>query len=333
MCIRDSNEGDCNDCDPNTNPGAVEVPTPTMGMGGGMPAEPADENCDGQVDEPFMACDTGIDIADTDPMNGARAIGLCQTTTANDQQWGVLDAQYVRASGMVTAANDQVGIMDTFGTNVLPRRGDRLLGMSSGRARDASDPNPCGTYLCDNGIAGTAPAGFPQDVPGCPGGTDIYDDIGLEVTLRAPTNASGYTFDFTFYTFEYDEWICDFYNDQFIALVSPPPMGSINGNISFDSMSNPVSVNVAFFDVCAGCALGTAELAGTGFDGSWMDNAGATGWLVTQAPVEAGQEFSIRFAIWDTADGVWDSTVLIDNFTWIADSGEPVGVGTTPIPK
>ena len=33
-------------------------------------------------------------------------------------------------------------------------------------------------------------------------------------------------------------------NDQFIALVDPAPKGAINGNISFDSLSNPVSVNV-----------------------------------------------------------------------------------------
>ena len=109
------------------------------------------------------------------------------------------------------------------------------------------------------------------------------------------------------------------FNDQFIALVNPPPVGAINGNISFDSKKNPVSVNIAFFDVCAGCALGTNELAGTGFD-AWND-AGATSWLETQAPVTGGQELSIRFAIWDTGDQAWDSTVLVDSFQWIANGG------------
>ncbi|MBP7292348.1 MAG: hypothetical protein KBB21_37315, partial [Nannocystaceae bacterium] len=117
------------------------------------------------------------------------------------------------------------------------------------------------------------------------------------------------------------------FNDQYIALVDPAPMGSINGNISFDSMSNPVSVNIAFFDVCSGCALGTGELAGTGFD-TW-DDAGATSWLVTTAPVDGGDEFTIRFAIWDTGDSAWDSTVLLDNFRWLAGGGE-VDVGTEP---
>jgi len=329
------NEGDCNDCDPNTNPGAVEVATPTMGMGGAAPA-PADENCDGTVDEPFMTCDAGIDIADGDPMNGAKAVGLCKTTTANDPGWGVLNAQWVRADGSPSTVNPGIGILSDFGTNVLPRRGDRMLGLSSGYARDAGDAGNCGGKSCSQNGSGTPPAGFPQDVPGCSGGTNINDDVALEVSVRAPTNASGYTFDFDFYSFEYPEWVCTTFNDQFIALVSPPPMGSVSGNISFDSMSNPVSVNIAFFDVCSGCSLGTTELVGTGFDlwdSGGISDAGATSWLVTQAPVEPGSEFTIRWAIWDTGDTAWDSTALIDNFTWIADSGEPVEVGTTPIPK
>ena len=166
-------------------------------------------------------------------------------------------------------------------------------------------------------------------MPNCPGGTDINDDIGLELKLRAPTNATGYGFDFFFYSFEYPEWVCTTFNDQFIALVNPPPMGSINGNISFDNNKNPVSVNIALFEVCAGCGLGTKDLAGTGFD-VW-DDAGGTGWLKSQAPIKGGEEFSIRFTIWDTGDAAWDSTTLIDDFHWIANGGTVV-VGTDPIP-
>mgnify|MGYP003633662806 FL=1 len=108
-----------------------------------------------------------------------------------------------------------------------------------------------------------------------------------------------------------------------MAIVEPAPEGAINGNIAFDSQTNPVSVNIAFFDVCEGCPLGTADLAGTGFD--VLDDAGATDWLRTQAPITAGEEFTIKFLIWDTGDAAFDSTVLIDNFRWLAD---PVAVGT-----
>jgi hypothetical protein len=127
-------------------------------------------------------------------------------------------------------------------------------------------------------------------------------------------------------------------------------MGAINGNISFDSASNPVSVNIAFFDVCdpAGignfasvcggckpppnpyCPSGIAQLQGNGFDGAWGD-AGGTSWLQTNAPVEPGQEFEIRFAVWDVGDTALDSTVVIDGFEWIANGGT-VNVGTEPVP-
>jgi len=318
--------GDCNDCDPNVNPGAIEVIVTDPSMDGGVPT-PADEDCDGMVDNVPPPCDGNIALDDFVALNGAHAIDLCQEATPADKKWGVLSAAYVRADGSAAPQSPQVGILDGFGPNVPVQLGSRMLGLSSGHARLPGQPDACNTYLCDGYGAGTAPVGFPQDVPNCAGSTAINDDVGLELTLRAPTNATGYSFLFDFYSFEYPEWVCTNYNDQFIALVSPPPMGSINGNISFDSQANPVSVNIAFFDVCSGCAQGTAELAGTGFDGSWGDDAGATSWLKTTAPIGGGEEFTIRFAIWDTGDQVWDSTVLVDSFQWIANGGT-VSVGT-----
>jgi hypothetical protein len=62
-----------------------------------------------------------------------------------------------------------------------------------------------------------------------------------------------------------------------------------------------------------------------------IDDAGATGWLRTTAPVVGGQDIEIRFAMWDAGDPDYDSTTLIDNFKWIAKGGE-VTVGTEPIP-
>jgi hypothetical protein len=156
----------------------------------------------------------------------------------------------------------------------------------------------------------TAPPGFPQDVPSCPGETDINDDVGLQLTIRAPSNVQSYSYEFKFHSYEFPEYVCTQFNDQYIALVNPAPQGSINGNISFDSNTNPVSVNIAFFDVCSPstssewalicsfdfgsscpplpnpyCPSGPAELAGNGL----RDLDGATSWLVTTAPVEPGQ--------------------------------------------
>lgn len=316
-------QGDCNDCDPNINPGAIEVIVSEPVGDAGLPA-PADEDCNGVIDDAPGPCDDAIALADLDPLNGAKAIDLCKQA-AGPGDWGVVSAAYVRADGTPFPGSAQIGILDAFGPNVKPQLGARVLGLSSGRARTPDHPDACGSLTCGGTGAGIAPPGFPQDVPNCSGSLNINDDVGLEVKLRAPKNATGYSFLFTFYSFEYPEWVCTSFNDQFIALVSPAPAGSVNGNISFDKQKNPVSVNIAFFDVCAGCPLGTAELQGTGFD-VW-DDAGATSWLKTTAPVTGGEEISIRFAIWDTGDSAWDSTVLVDSFQWIANGGM-VSVGT-----
>lgn len=319
-------QGDCNDCDPNVNPGAIEVIAAADADGGVPPA--VDEDCDGMADNVAPPCDDTLALADGNAMNGAKAIELCQPATAGDKTWGVLEAKYVRANGTVFSPGFQVGIQPGFGPNVKPQGGKRLLAISSGRARTPGQDGSCGSFTCLNKMGGTAPPGFPQSVPGCPGDTDINDDVALDVKLRSPKNATGYSFNFFFYSFEYPEFVCTSWNDQFIALVTPPPMGSVKGNISFDSMTNPVSVNIAFFSVCSGCALGTSALQGTGFD-TWND-AGGTSWLKTQAPIKGGDEVSIRFAIWDTGDQSYDSTALIDNFQWIANGGT-VAVVTDPI--
>ena len=319
-------QGDCNDCDANVNPGAIEV-IAAPDSDGGIPT-PADEDCDGTADNIPMPCDDTLALADGDAMHAANAIELCQQATAGDKKWGVLEAKFVRANGTPFSPGLQVGLQPGFGPNVNPQGGKRLLAISSGYARVPGQSGSCGSLTCTSNGGGSAPPGFPQDVPNCLGSSNINDDVALEVKLRSPKNATGYSFNFFFYSFEYPEWVCTSFNDQFIALVNPPPMGPINGNISFDSMTNPVSVNIAFFSVCSGCALGTTAMQGTGFN-EWND-AGGTSWLKTQAPIKGGDEASIRFTIWDTGDQAYDSTALIDNFQWIANGGT-VGVGTDPI--
>lgn len=322
-------DGDCNDCDSNVSPGAVEVVT----NADDPDAIEADENCNGEIDEIAAPCDGGLALNDFDALSAAAAVGLCDLASEKGQ--GIVSAGWVRANGTaVTAQTPHVGVFGAFGDNVAPRSGERMLALSSGFARMPGQPDECGGVSCGTLGLGTAPAGFPQDVPGCDGDTEINDDIGLELALKAPTNAKGLQYEFTFYSHEYPEYVCTLFNDQFVAIVDPAPQGSINGNISFDAANNPVSVNIALFDVCDGCNSGTAELLGTGFDtwGGGLDDSGATGWLVTTAPVEPGSDLTIRFAIWDTGDTWYDSTVLIDNFSWIADGGT-VSVGTTPIPQ
>ncbi len=345
--------GDCNDCDPNVNPNAIEVKITEPDPMTGMVPEPADENCDMMIDNVAPPCDAGLAL-DGSAEDAAKAIEICKVST-KVTEWGLVQAEYVRANGNPYGSQEalQHGILANFGTNVAPRAGDRLVAISSGRARL---PGQVGAATGRNmkSKAGSPPPAFPQAVMGCAGGTTINDDVALQVVLRAPSNATGYRFDFRFNTFEYPQWICTKFNDQFIAYVDPPPMGAVNGNISFDSKHNPVSVNIAFFDVCATCmnyaqnCSGTCPMApnpccpstamdlqGTGFDNSFVpmgETGGGTTWLQTQAPITPGDEFLIRFAIWDTGDQNLDSTAIVDNFQWIANGGT-VMVGTTEPPQ
>jgi hypothetical protein len=353
-------QGDCNDCDPNVNPGAIDV----LHQNDGGPPTWGDENCDGKPGDNAMLCDTGLALTDTTAMDGAKAIDLCATTTATERTYGVISAAYVRSNGDAFASpGAQVGIQSGWGTNVHVQEGANMLALSSGYARTPTQAGACGKLSCTINATATPPTGFPQDDPKCPKTTVIADDVALELQIRVPTNATGYSFNFKFYSFEYPDYVCDphGYNDQFIALVTPAPMGSYvptgstGGNISFDSNNNPVSVNLGYFDTCDPatpkrfasqctgtcptlpspyCPAGTADLAGTGFD-VWdkAGAAGATKWLTTEAPATPGSIVTIRFALWDAGNGQYDSTVLIDNFTWIATAGVTVATAPSMNPK
>ncbi len=195
---------------------------------------------------------------------------------------------------------------------------------------------------------GKAPPGFPKPASGCKQENAVNDVISLKLELKAPPNAGGIRFDFNFYSGEWPAYICSPFNDGFIAYLSAKGFnGGTPDNMSFDKDNNPVSVNNGFFDRCtsnfqtgcapdserkatAACPGGTNELAGTGFgiEGAWCSpyqggssakstNGGATGWLTSQAPVQAGETFTLELMIWDTGDAVLDSSVLLDNFSWV----------------
>jgi hypothetical protein len=153
--------------------------------------------------------------------------------------------------------------------------------------------------------------------------------------------------------------VCTQFNDGFVAWLQSTAFTG-NGtdlNISYDAKGDPVSVNNAFFDRCttgastgccaaqgmgpegcgsptatSACAGGPSELSNTGFYdlntfcGGASTGGGATGWLTTTAPITPGEVITIQFIIWDTGDYNWDSSVLLDHFTW---QPGPTMTGTT----
>jgi len=344
-------DGDCNDCDPNVNPGAVEVIATENAEGKKLAA--VDENCDTLIDNVEPLCDTSLDLADVDPMSAAKAVDLCHVAVG-PRGWGVVSAKWVMADGAAPPVNSNFhlghGMLSTFGPNVKVQAGARMLGLSSGAARQPTDPGYKSVGGFNKNYLGSHPQGFPKESPACLGvKTGIpHDPTGVEVVVRAPTNAHGFSFNFNFFTYEWPGFICSQFNDFFVALLSPIPMGQTDGNISFDTQGNPVSVNNAFLEVCGcaksggppciagkksfNCALGNAGLKDTGFQEASQDHA-STGWLFTKAPVEPGQVIMMRWAVYDSGDGILDTTTLVDNWRWIAESGTEVGTGVVDTPK
>jgi hypothetical protein len=254
---------------------------------------------------------------------------------------GVGGAGGAGAGGGAVLSNFDLGhgILDGFGV-LSVRAGSRMLAISSGTARQPTDPGYVDVAGFDKMYACESPEGFPKKAPACPGVVtgEPHDGVALEVTMKAPDEAVGFSFEFDFHTYEWPNFICSPYNDNFVALLDPAPPGQTDGNVSFDIKGNPVSVNNAYLRAC-GCAdgppcfsngnkkflcqLGHDPLVGTGFE-----TGAATGWLTTTAPVEGGATITLRWAIYDSGDGVLDSTSLIDDFHWL--EGVDAGVMTVP---
>src|SRR5262249_16923416 len=138
----------------------------------------------------------------------------------------------------------------------IRQEGKALLALSSGAARRSDQPGFMHRNF-DKGYTSNSPFGFPKESASCPGVTTKapHDATGLEVEIKAPTNALGFSFDFNFFTYEWPQFICTDFNDFFVANLTPIPMGQSDGNISFDQQMNPISVNNAFLGAC-GCPSG-----------------------------------------------------------------------------
>ncbi len=266
-------------------------------------------------------CDSGIGITEPNALKVAAVLDICRVSTAPNE-WGLVDAKHIRASGGQIAVNSQFGIMSNFGNSNTARKGNNMLVLSTGRARTPSQANSCGSTACSGTGNGVGSAGIPAAVPGCSVSSNIKDDVGIELTLRVPESATGFAIDHQFFTFDYPELVCSSFNDQFLIMVNPPPAGSIAGNCAFDASNKPIGVNCSFIP-----AATSGLLTGTGFD-IWGD-AATTGWLRTTVPVTGGTTITIRLLIFDVGDDASDSSVLIDNFRWIQNL--PVAMKTEKI--
>jgi hypothetical protein len=262
------------------NPGAFEVE-------GNM----LDDDCDGIVDEASTAaCDSGLASNATNPLDYARAMELCQTTTATDPQWGVISARFTLADGTGAPAAKQHSIRPAFGATTV-RGGSSLVVLSTRAAAATGQTNPNFEAFQPGGNTGMeSTSGFPADwlaanngalpnAPGCPAprGTLAHDPIMLELVIRVPTNARSFSLSSNFFTAEYPEWVCSAYSDFFVALLDStwngqpanPPDKNLARYVSATNQVYPIGVNLAYgntglFRVCKNGDTGCTPAANAG---------------------------------------------------------------------
>jgi hypothetical protein len=334
-----------------SNPGAFEI------EGNGQ-----DDDCNpATVDDKPPPCSSTAKFAGVTAEDVVKALDLCQFTTENPQPpayktWGVISAVQLLADGTQPSAQQLASIQDNqsailtgYGSNVGPKKGPTMAGISDGKMRDQDDPGYAGVSN-DYGFNGTPPAAYLLANGGklpsskncvgstCQAGTGAHDAVNVRTRIRVPSNAKGFSYSFKFYSSEYYVFQCQIYNDFFLALLNtswkPDPLDPkqkplpADKNISFDSLGNALSVNNSFFEVCApkdcnACPSGISDLQGTGMQ---INNAGgATDWLTTDAPVVPKEVIELEFMIFDVGDKSNNSLVLLDNFRW---SQASVQVGT-----
>jgi hypothetical protein len=346
--------GDC--CDSTTecsnpaevNPGAFDVP------GDGI-----DNDCDGIVDEGVSLCDTGLNSWSSDPMDYAQALDTCGwavdgTLTLADGT-GVPDSrQYSIRHHFGSKVMPQGGVsMVLLSSGAAAGKGDTAPDYHD--FVSYSSPNSSGfpaDFFAANG-------GKLPNAPGCPEPDDskAYDPVMLTLHLKVPTNAHSFSLMTDFFSSEFPEFTCSPYNDFFVILLdssySGTPANPADKNLAFyqppnTDMKVPVGVNLAHGDTglftqcvngrtgCLGTAgsistcTGTEQLMDTGMDdpdsGECDSNSlkgGATGWLKTSGNVVPREIITLRIAIWDTSDHLYDSLAVIDGFQWSADPATP----------
>jgi hypothetical protein len=339
--------GDCNDHDSLINPCAFDTndPTDPVGMDG------LDNDCDGHVDN-LITCESGL-TAGHDPTAShyANAADLCDNPMCprivNAIWYGPSPANARRITG-------HMGNM-----NFAPHQGQLMAFLSSGQADDNTDTPAYKTCLgtdYNSTFTHPSPLTAAQNTNPCGQGKDesmvtVHDYTELRMAIKAPVNAGSFTFDFAFFSEEYPVYVCQGFNDTFLAMqISKQYPSSMYPNgyeIAYDSNGHRVNVNNSFFQDCNSaqmtwgygythtCANPITLLNGTGYEvpintsGLTTCNgnhgSGGTDWLKTTSPIQPGEQFQLSWIIFDEADGILDSSVVLDHFRWHSTTlGSPV---------
>ena len=166
-----------------------------------------------------------------------------------------------------------------------------------------ADPSLVGTGDC----SGSIDEQFTQ-------GMSANDYTHIEVKAHAPHTATSIGYSFAFFSTEYPVYYGTEFNDLFVGWLESEAW---TGNISFDEMGNPISLNAGFLDF-KDDDESVEELSGT-----CMQGHAGTKWLSTTAPVMGGEEVTLILAIFDLSDSQLDSYAFVDNIHFGCEYGPP----------
>lgn len=342
-------DGDCDDCDPKVNPGAFDVPGNLRDddcAGGVDDATGCDTALASDGDADALA--KALDLCRTATLNNRNWGVLEAKLSLADGTESPSAVGHSIRPGFGSGLDPRLGAsLVVLSTGEAAANGDTnpLFTGTNSSEHGQSSLLPA-DYLA-------AHAGLLPNAPGCPTPESefAYDPEMLTLSIRTPVNARSFSLSASFYSYEFPEFVCSTYNDFFVALLDSnwdgTPANPVDRNLAMYTSPTdehyPIGVNLAFgdtglFQQCVngltGCRQewtpgvittcdGTSELAGTGFDTpaphdceSDSLNGGATGWLKLAGNVVGGEVITLRLAIWDGGDPTWDSTVVLDGFTW-----------------
>ncbi|MCB9749038.1 MAG: choice-of-anchor L domain-containing protein [Myxococcales bacterium] len=316
---------------------------PTTGTTGDEPyCEFVDEkvSCDGDDNDPLKAlgfnCDGDdyavtltpiVDIQDAPDSDSWRVVtGFGLAKDPDDPAlpfWGPQEGEkflvistgdlrdpFMQTGLLVNGIDDASPGLDNDNPNdvgMLPAPVSPVDGSNNGQGgtpfQDCDGVNDCSDTLQAQWIIGNEIA---HDVLHFGGSLTVPEDPD-------PLNATGYEFDFAYFSAEYPNFVDSQFNDVFLAWSTSE---TYTGNVTFiDGQPLTVTALQDNFDYNPNDPV----LAGTGFD----HVGGATKWFTAEGSATPGETFEIHFMIFDMGDPDLDTTVLLDNFHWVCEGCVP----------
>ncbi|MEZ4454110.1 MAG: choice-of-anchor L domain-containing protein [Nannocystaceae bacterium] len=150
------------------------------------------------------------------------------------------------------------------------------------------------------------------------GEMEANDVLYFQFDVAVPKGTHGYVVDFAFFSAEYPEWVNTAFNDMAIVWSTSE---TYVGNVTFiyDDNNNPQPLTVTALaqNGLIKYNMNAPQLAGTGYDTDGGNcHGGGSGWATVKGSAAPGETFTLAWTVFDKADTILDTALIIDNFRW-----------------